>query len=346
MLTVMLFHAGLPIPSGGVAGVTLFFVLSGYLIASLLMTERELTGTVNVPRFLAKRAWRLLPALIAVMVAVLVLGIASGDFRVVAEDSLLTLAYVANWARSAGDPMGLWNHAWSLAIEEQFYVFAPVALLTVTRFRWSGSWTLIAVLAMAAIGVGLWRALLLVNGASGERIYFGTDTRIDALLLGCLLAAIRIRAPDRTPSPWVGPISLVTFGVLAVLPLIDLLGPGSGYSLIAFASFGVVVASLRDDQAWTRLADRPLVWLGERSYSLYLVHVPVFMYLNVALASVDPALQISTAVLLSLALAEALFRYVERPLRYGPGWRRSASAGRGRPGRMPAALRVGPEIPA
>jgi peptidoglycan/LPS O-acetylase OafA/YrhL len=347
VLFVVLFHAGLPVTSGGVAGVTLFFVLSGYLIASLLMEEREATGTVDVSRFFIRRAWRLLPALVIVIVALLFLGALVGDIHVLAEDSFLTLAYFANWARATGDPMGLWNHAWSLSIEEQFYLVAPFALLAITRSRSPRSRVIIAAMALAVVVSVVWRATLIVNGASDGRVYFGTDTRMDALFAGCLLAAIRMRHPAWTPSRWLGPVALVTFAFLATLPLVNLAGPGSGYTLVTVASTAVVVGALRDDQRWTGLARRPLTWLGERSYSLYLVHVPVFMSLNVVLASAPAPLRVGTAVLVSQGLSAALFRYVEQPLRYGLRGRRAALGVRDdRTAEVPRGLRVGPEVPA
>lgn len=346
MLAVLLFHADLPLLSGGVAGVTLFFVLSGYLIASLLLREREETGAIDLSRFFARRAWRLLPALVTVMVALVVLGISAGDASGLAEDSLLTLAYLANWARATGDPMGWWNHAWSLAVEEQFYLVAPLMLLVVTRGRRAGSRAVVTTLALGVVAATVWRIALIESGASPARIYFGTDTRMDTLLLGCLLAAVRMRHPGWIPGRVVGAVAVPTFVVVAALPLVDLLGPGTGYALIAVASVGVVVGALGEDQRWTGLSSRPLVWLGERSYSLYLVHVPVFMYLNHVLHGVEPAVRVGTAVLVSVALSTALFRYVEQPFRrglprrFGPGVTRPVRAD-SEPG-----TRVAAELPA
>jgi peptidoglycan/LPS O-acetylase OafA/YrhL len=347
VLSVLVFHADGPLRSGGVAGVTLFFVLSGYLIATLLMSERDATGTIDLRRFFARRAWRLLPALVVVMAALLLLRVPAGDAHELAQDSLLTLAYVANLARSGGDAMGWWNHAWSLSVEEQFYLVAPLAILLISRVRSPRSRTFMAALVVGIVGVALWRAALIEGGASTARIYFGTDTRVDALLLGCLLAAVRRRHPRWTPSRHLAPVALLSFGVLAMLPMVDVLGPGSAYTAIALASLGVVAAALGDQQPWPALDYRPLMWLGERSYSLYLVHVPVFMYLNDLLAGVAPAMRVGTAVLVSVALSAALFRYVERPLRYGLAWKRLGAQTERRSRRDPGSqLQLGPEFPA
>ena len=317
ILAVLCFHAGVPMVSGGVAGVTLFFVLSGYLIASVLLREWDDTGTVAVFRFYARRAWRLVPALVTVSAVLMVVGVVAGDPRGVTEDSLLTLTYVANWARSTGDEMGLWNHAWSLSIEAQFYVLAPIALVALTRVTSPRSKALIATLVVALIAATLIRVVVAGTGASDERVYFGTDTRMDALLLGCLLGAVRMRHPEWTPGVWVGPLGLGALAVLAFLPVADAVPGGFGYSLTALASCGVVAGSLRDDPWWNGRPGRSLAWLGERSYALYLVHVPVFLFATHALASMEPGLRVGTGVMTSLTLSALLFRYVERPSRHG-----------------------------
>ena len=195
ILLVVLFHAGAPVMSGGVVGVTLFFVLSGYLITSLLIAEHGAGGRVDLRAFVVRRARRLLPALVAVMVFVGAINAAAGATGSVVADSALTLAYVANWARAMGDPMGMWNHAWSLSIEEQFYLVAPLAFALLVRTRHPGSLMVIGILIGLAIGSTVLRAILIDAGASGARIYFGTDTRADSLLVGCALAACRARWP-------------------------------------------------------------------------------------------------------------------------------------------------------
>jgi peptidoglycan/LPS O-acetylase OafA/YrhL len=312
---VLLFHVGLPVQSGGPVGVTLFFVLSGYLITSLLIAERRETGRVNLGAFVIRRARRLLPALVAVMVLVGAISIVRGGPGPAVADSVLTLAYVANWARAMGDPMGLWNHAWSLSIEEQFYLVAPPAFTLLARYRHPSSWTVIGVLAGLAIGSTVVRAVLIDAGASDARIYFGTDTRADALLVGCALAATRARWPAWQPGPWIGPAAMVTLLVVASLPMAHPLWSGSGYTIAVVASMGVVVSALRSEQRWTGLASTAMGWIGERSYSLYLVHVPVFMLSNEALGDSHPVVRVGIAVGLSVLLSVILYQYVERPFR-------------------------------
>jgi peptidoglycan/LPS O-acetylase OafA/YrhL len=128
--------------------------------------------------------------------------------------------------------------------------------------------------------------------------------------------------------------------------MVNVFGPGTGYGVIGLTSLAVVVTALGDDQRWTGLSARPLVWLGERSYSLYLVHVPVFMYVNQLLAGVAPELRVSTAVLVSLALSAALFRYVEHPLRYGFDRRRVTGTALPSRSAVRGLLGLGPKLPA
>lgn len=312
---MLLFHAGLPVASGGLVGVTLFFVLSGYLITSLLITEHGATGRVDLRAFVVRRARRLLPALVTVMVLVGLIVSVSGAPGFVVADSALTLAYVANWARAMGDPMGMWNHAWSLSIEEQFYLVAPFAFALLARSRRPGTLIFIGTLAGLAIGSTVLRAILIDSGASGARIYFGTDTRADGLLVGCALAACRARWPAWQPGPWIGPVAIITVLVVAAIPLVNPFWSGSGYTIAVVASLGVVVSALRHEQRWTGLASSALGWIGERSYSLYLVHVPVFMVFNQALGGSQPVVRVGIAIGLSVLLAAILYQYVERRFR-------------------------------
>ena len=240
--------------SGGVVGVTLFFVLSGYLITSLLILEHGASGQVDLRAFVVRRARRLLPALVAVMVLVAAINGGAGATGSVLADSTLTLAYVANWARAMGDPMGMWNHAWSLSIEEQFYLVAPLAFALVARARHPGSLMVIGVVIGLAMASTVLRAILIDSGASGARIYFGTDTRADSLLVGCALAACRARWPSWQPGRWIGPVAMVTLLIVAAIPLVNPFWSGSGYTIAVIASLGVVVGAVRADQRWTGLA--------------------------------------------------------------------------------------------
>ncbi len=314
IILVLLFHAGLPVASGGLVGVTLFFVLSGYLITSLLIAEQRERGLVDLRGFVLRRARRLLPALLVVIVLVALIGVLLGESGWVG-DSFLTLAYVANWARASGDGMGLWNHAWSLSIEEQFYFVAPLGFALLARFRRPESRAVIGGLVLLVLGSTVTRVVLIGAGMSDERIYFGTDTRADALLVGCAFAAATARWPSWRPRRWMGSVALLVLLVVAVVSPVDVLWPGSMYTVAVLASLAVVACAARSGRHGGILASPALGWIGERSYSLYLVHVPVFMLLGAAVGDFQPVVRVGIAVGLSVLLGAILYQYVERPFR-------------------------------
>ena len=199
VLAVLAFHAGLSWATGGLLGVDVFFVLSGFLVTSLLLAEFSGSGTIGLVRFWARRARRLLPALFVLLLGVCAYaiwiggGIPPGQLR---GDALSTLAYFANWHFIAtgqnyfvrfGAPSPL-LHTWSLAVEEQFYLVWPlIALVVLRRFGRRGiGWTA-ALLGAASAGAC---AALYLAGASVNRLYFGTDTRAQAIMVGALLAVL------------------------------------------------------------------------------------------------------------------------------------------------------------
>lgn len=315
ILLVVAFHLNLPLALGGPVGVTVFFVLSGYLITSLLIRETARTNTIDLRDFYARRVRRLFPALLAAVVLVLVVAIAAGQVGSVASDSVLALTYASNWARATGDGMGMWNHAWSLGIEEQFYLLWPIGFIALRRYAAPTSWRFIAVLLALAVGSGVLRLVLLVNGASGDRVYFGSDTRAEAILAGCALACLVAR-PDGVAVPrWIGPVSIVALAGLAAFDFGPELWPGALYSLVAVASCGLIVAAMQPGRQWLGLSSAPLVWLGERSYSLYIWHVPVILTLGIAMAGAPTILRLGILGAVSLVLAVGSYEFVERPFR-------------------------------
>jgi peptidoglycan/LPS O-acetylase OafA/YrhL len=348
ILLVLAFHVGLPIASGGLVGVTLFFVLSGYLITTLLLRESTASGTVDLRAFMVRRLRRLLPALACVVCAIVLLGFLSGNAANAPRDGLFTLLYAANWARAAGDPMGLLNHAWSLSIEGQFYLIWPIGFaILARRGASSSSWTLAALIALAVV-VTVLRAVLIDAGASSGRIYFGTDVRADALLVGCALAVAVARWGLPRINRWFGSLAMVAITAASVLPTTQPLWPGSGYAFATIASLGVVVAALGDGQRGTGLGSAPLTWIGERSYSLYLVHVPILMLVGAAPGSIPPAVRVGIGVAVAMVVAIGLYTWVEQPfrkrtamripsdVRIAPAWRRSVPRVRARLGSLRA----------
>jgi peptidoglycan/LPS O-acetylase OafA/YrhL len=314
IVLVMAFHVGLPVTNGGVAGVTLFFVLSGYLITSLLIAERAKTGDVDLRAFAARRMRRLLPAMTCVVVVVAVAVGLAGDVDGVAEDALLSMSYLANWARAAGDPMGLLNHIWSIAIEAQFYAVWPLVYLLLGRFGDHRGRPVVALLIGLAAVSTVWRGILIAGGASDARVYFGTDVRADALAGGAMLAVLGPQL-ERIGRMGVGVISVVAVLTVAMMPTLDPLWPGSGYSFATIASMGLVAAASSPDSRVPGMTSAPMRWIGERSYSLYLVHVPVFMLIGAAIGPLSPVLGGSVSIGVSALVAIALYELIEQPFR-------------------------------
>ncbi len=327
VLAVMLFHGRAPFLRGGYIGVDLFFVLSGFLITTILCTQLRRAGKVSLRDFYLRRALRLLPALLLLLACyTLVTLLVAPAPRLLLLDALITLLYVANWARII-DPMrpDFLGHTWSLAIEAQFYLLWPLLLLGLGRvFTPRRILSLILGAALAALTL---RIALVQAGASAFRVYHGLDTRADALLIGCALGFGLANGLFRAelPRAWRVPLLAVSsLGLLAMAGLAPWNGAlmlTFGYSLIAALSalllllcLGAPAGNLSRALRWT-----PLVWCGQRSYGLYLWHFPL---MRLILLQTDSWLALTCGgVMLSLIAASLSYALVERPflaLKAGP----------------------------
>jgi len=291
ILVVLAAHTGVPgfSDGGGGAGVTLFFVLSGYLITSLLLAEKAKYGRVDFKAFDVRRALRLFPALAAVLVVVALLAITGlmpeearngVDYRIVLAG---VVAYVANWVAVAGQPIGMLGHTWSLAVEEQFYILWPALLLL--GLRLGRQWVALIVIALIFADTP-YRYWLDLNGGF-MHVFVGTDTRGDALLLGCVLALLD--AHWHAVIGWLG-----LAGVLA-LALTWNGDPGLGVQIL-YIPAAAVVGTLAVSGCPSILAWQPLAFMGRISYGLYLWHGlviwwhlpwPIAVPLSVAIACIS-----------------------------------------------------------
>jgi peptidoglycan/LPS O-acetylase OafA/YrhL len=306
------FHLTLPVKDGGLVGVTLFFVLSGFLITRLLVDEALGTGHIALASFYRRRVRRLLPALSAAVIVIAAIALPSGQFGSVAQDLVLAMTYASNWARAAGDPMGLMNHSWSLGIEMQYYLIWPVALILAGRFVPLTSPRLaLAILGLAAVSA-LIRVILSTAGASDDRVYFGTDTRAEALLAGSALGALDL-AGRRRPPAWIGGGSLLLIFALALTPFPDGEWSWSKYTIVTVASLGLIASAMNAGTPRLGGLVRASAWLGERSYSIYIWHVPVILTLGSVNSGLPFPLSASILAALTLLLAQISYRSIERP---------------------------------
>ena len=321
---VVAYHLGYGWAGGGFLGVSLFFTLSGYLITSLLLREHAATGRVALGAFWARRARRILPASLTTLLAVVVAARWLPSPSTVAGDARAAVAQVANWRFVLGHrsyaelfttPTPL-RHWWSLAIEEQLYLALPiVAALALRR----GRRMLAAVLAIAAAASVAMSFVL--SGASFDRVYQGTDTRAVELLLGALAACIitpsRLTMVRRSVALRVA--VTVAFASLAAVWTISRLDQGwlrHGFALVGLANTAVVLGAATTVGA-RPLATRPLVALGRISYGVYLIHWPIITWLTVDRTGWSRPVVDSVRVVVTIALAAASYRWIERPIREG-----------------------------
>jgi peptidoglycan/LPS O-acetylase OafA/YrhL len=316
---------------GGYLGVDLFFVLSGYLITSVLLAEYAHTQTVSLRAFWVRRARRLLPALLALMPAVaLYARVFAKPDEVLAlrKDALATLAYVANWHAIWADksywalfaaPSPL-EHTWSLAIEEQFYIVWPLLFVFAVVQRRLTKPTL-ALLALAAACVSMATMALLFDPERTARAYFGTDTRAASILLG---AALSFALAGRVLSRFARLLDAV--GVLCSLGLAIAWMRLEGQSLFLYRGGFVATelaclvliacATLGSESLVARaLAFRPIAWLGTISYGVYLWHWPVFCVLTLERVHVGEGVLAALRLLTTLVIALASYHGFERKIR-------------------------------
>ena len=303
----------------GYLGVDMFFALSGFLITSLLLEEYAATGTITLRLFYARRALRLLPALLGFLVVwtTVFLATVPAEYGPLAlHEAAAVLFYVANWAWLIGLPLGMYSHTWSLAIEEQFYVLWPLALFGLLRIVRRSRAIATIVLVIAGAGV-VWRFALVRAQASFEHIYQGLDAHGDGLLIGCaasLLLSAGAFGHGRAVG-LLGATGLAALFVLARYPYDYLYNHTSTLAAIATALLVVHVVSVPSSWLAQGLAARPLTALGRISYGVYLWHFPVFYYCGaLAMNGWHPS---QPAVLLgwvaTLAVASASYFIIERP---------------------------------
>ena len=336
VISVLLYHAELSWAIGGFLGVEVFFVISGYLITSLLLAEWRDHEGIDLKHFWLRRAKRLLPALFTViavttLVAVVFLPDEVASLR---GDVLSALAYVTNWVfvfgeksyfESIGRP-SMVQHLWSLAVEEQFYLLWPLLFVGGMKLFGRKRFPMIIVGGAIASAVLMW--VLYAPGGDPSRVYYGTDTRASGILIGCALAFVW--APWRLrPEVSAGARRVLNIlGVAAVLLLLQMLFRTDEFSFwlyrggflrLDIITAVVIAVIVHPAAALGRVVGmRPLRWVGLRSYGIYLWHWPVYQLTRPGLdVSFDGAPLFAFRIAITLVLAELSYRFVELPVRQG-----------------------------
>ena len=380
VIAVVLYHLNLTWAQGGLLGVTVFFVLSGYLITRLLINEVSKTGRIDLKSFWIRRIRRLFPAVVTVVVVTCALCTIFNHVMLtkMRPDILPSLLFFNNWWQIAqdvsyfnalGDPSPL-THFWSLAIEEQFYLVWPPLLLAMVSMHMSKPNTRRVVLGLAAASA-IAMMVLYNPAADPSRVYYGTDTRVFSLLLGAWMAFIPDRdlaparlvrhlgldrlagsgkrgkgnvdehgkdngsAADASQAPsgalarfWSSPASIDLLGIVGLIGLAAMVAFTNGYTafqyrggtlLCSVLTLMVIAACVQPQGMVARaLSAEPLVWIGKRSYSIYLWHYPLLLLMNpVANINDTPWWQYILQVLLVVAVAECSHRFIETPFRKG-----------------------------
>lgn len=327
VLAVMLFHTSSAPLVGGFLGVDVFFVLSGFLIAGILLDQREYTGRVRLGDFWLRRARRLAPALLLLLLLLCLarLAVPHPQAETWRADILAALTYTTNWFQIASgadyfNQFGVQSpllHTWSLAIEEQFYLGFALFLVLVLK-RASLRMCVITFTALAVVSAA-W--MFSLSSHQPVWAYYSTGTRVQALLVGAALAGL-VRLSGPWWSPRASPLRSVTgwLGVAGLAAAFTLHIPTQtmfrgGFLVVALATGAVIWGALGSTSKANILAWRPLVALGVISYGVYLWHWPVFLWLQAR--GEAPVTRQVWAMVVSIGLAAASYALVEKPLRQG-----------------------------
>ena len=351
---VVVYHINAMALPGGLLGVTMFFVLSGFLITRLLIKEFVTTGKIDFKAFGIRRIRRLFPAVVAAILGTAILCTIFNHVMLtkMRPDILPSLLFFNNWWQilhnvsyfnALGDPSPL-THFWSLAIEGQFYLVWPLIVYLALRFGASNKVFRRGTLVLAAISA-IAMAVMYSGGTDPSRVYYGTDTRVFSLLVGAWLAAVPARSlsargigqalhiiptasaknarQQHTPT-WI----LDVIGGIGLISLVALMFTCNGYSAFlyrggtqlctVFTAMLIVPCLTERTVAAKVLSCKPLVWLGKRSYSIYLWHYPLLLLLNsTSDVTAKPWWVSALQIVLVVVVAALSYRFIEDPFRKG-----------------------------
>lgn len=331
VIMVLAYHLKMPFAKSGLLGVTVFFVISGYLITGILINEIEESGGVDLKNFWLRRIRRLLPAVLSM--AVVMIFVSAVVNRVVftkgCNDLLSAVFGYNNWWQifrkvsyfeNAGAPSPF-THCWSLAIETQFYLIYPILLILLSKARNRGKIFAAVTAVLAMISVVLMGVLYSPDG-DPSRVYYGTDTRAFSLLIGALAAIqkeyhiIKVKLRGKL---W------AVIGSISVLILIGMMMLISSYSSFLYYGGQAIVSVLSAFVVYAVTVSRSLLniilgssilkWVGDRSYSIYLWHYPIIVLMSGGKRAAWWIVILE--VVLSVGFAELSYRFIETPVRHG-----------------------------
>lgn len=331
VIMVLAYHLKMPFAKSGLLGVTVFFVISGYLITGILINEIEESGGVDLKNFWLRRIRRLLPAVLSM--AVVMIFVSAVVNRVVftkgCNDLLSAVFGYNNWWQifrkvsyfeNAGAPSPF-THCWSLAIETQFYLIYPILLILLSKARNRGKIFAAVTAVLAMISVVLMGVLYSPDG-DPSRVYYGTDTRAFSLLIGALAAIqkeyhiIKVKLRGKL---W------AVIGSISVLILIGMMMLISSYSSFLYYGGQAIVSVLSAFVVYAVTVSRSLLniilgssilkWVGDRSYSIYLWHYPIIVLMSGGKRAAWWIVILE--VVLSVGVAELSYRFIETPVRHG-----------------------------
>jgi peptidoglycan/LPS O-acetylase OafA/YrhL len=361
VVAVMVYHANPDWLPGGFLGVEVFFVISGYLITLLLISEKERTSSVDLRQFWIRRARRLLPAVFTMMIALTIWTAlferdALGKLR---GDVIASSLYVMNWHQiwigagyTASNDFAPLRHLWSLAVEEQFYLIWPLVMFALLRGGSRRIADISRYLLVAALVITLLTAVLYHPGPVGtpdvtpeaywtifgrdiskvDALYLSTITRAVGLLLGAAFAMIwrpvaLMRGPLRTKGRMLDGVALVGFVALGAMAWsMYLLGPDGanpwlfrgGFVLCGIATLMMIAAVTHERAATSRILSIPvLLWIGTRSYGLYLYHWPIYQLIRNIAGNHLKLHEFVLAMVATGIITEASYRFIETPIRTG-----------------------------
>ncbi|EKH7731361.1 acetyltransferase [Staphylococcus pseudintermedius] len=334
VIAIIIYHLNPQWLSGGFLGVDTFFVISGYLITSLLLTEYHNTGKIELMSFWLRRVKRLIPAVLFLVMGVIVLSLIfmPTEIQKVRADTIAAIFYVSNWwyimqnvdyfEQFAVQPL---KHLWSLAIEEQFYLVFPIVLLSLLSFiRRLKSIRIIFLILLVISMIAM--MVLYVPNENVARVYFGTDTRIQTLLMGVLLALVwppfqlkaKVNRQMRTMIDTAGVVGLaILFICFKFVSETNSILYYGGFFLISTVTLLVIASSVHPSGYFAKfLGNKVFTFIGSRSYSLYLWHYPIIVLIHHQFVQGQiPPLVYVVEILLMVLMAEFSYKFIEQPFR-------------------------------